>query len=571
MLRLGLTRTDAATGATGRIYVLEGTTTTLTGRLLTLPATVAGVLRMPASFWYRGFVHVLGLFSRILRIALDGTVSVCGLQAPSTAPTLAASGTGLTGSYIGYISFAQEDAQGKILQQSGPSKGSSTFAAANQGRGWSGLPLVSPDAHATHIYGWVSVDGSTPFRVWRRRLGETATVTEKVPDETVEASEAAPVSSATGDFDINARGVLPYATAGVMYHDLPVMIDPTYPGVVIGERFEPWAFNSDEDRSRIRTRGGEQPIGLFIDDDLDAVIVLCRRSAYILRGWDITDLEFKKFDDFGTVSHQSIATHRKVTCFMSEQGPIAYSGGSFRHVAKGSREAWIAHYVANLAAYDECSATFDTSGRYMLLVPMTTAPKTRVWVGDVRAMLEMGQSEPWWSRDIRTRGDKFVGILMTDDDVVPVVVFGDENGELYAEDVTDADDAADAATAGTYTGGKEMTVQFGHHFPTGPAGDDEGHAFHDVSLFADHPNNNITGSFAAGDENAFDGETPKTHVYRRSTDARMTRRTTKAGATFGLSGKGLGRRYVVTNPLSVRLRGDAIRFTTVGAHGPKKA
>jgi hypothetical protein len=562
------TRSVSSDAYTGYLYTFKGVSTTAVA--LTLPSGLAGTKRMPSLISYRGFCYVAGLFNRLLMVLPNGKVCVAGLRAPSSAPTLAASGTGITGDAIVYLAFVMKDDAGQIIQISNLSKPSSTVSLANQGRGWSGIPTTSPDAHATHVWGFVSMDGALPRFCWERRLGDTATVTESIPTDQLLLMEAAPVD-ADGDLDIGARGVLDYASFGIMYHDRMVWVHPNYPGVIVSKLQEPYAVNSDPLRSRYPTRDGEQPTALGIDGD--TLIVFCQRSWYAFDGWSENDFRMAKLPgNFGCLSHRSPKNLDGILYFHSEEGLCArINGRGVNVMSRTRREAYIRAVKANPEFYVDAQGMDSMDGLYRGLVPQPTASvKTRVWVSDYRVQSEDGEGQLWTTDDFMTRENDCIGMMQVPGGTAPVFVYGGADGKIRYEDATDGDDDADAA-AGTYSGSKAGRVRFPHLYPNGQPGDAaHGRSFQALDLFAEHTGVAITGKVYAGDQNIVDTtQTPVSVEFPAREDSRYLGEATRRETVEECAGAGASVELTWTNAAASSATGVAIKLHGVGLlHGP---
>lgn len=553
---------------TGRIYALDPGTTV--GRVLTLPDGVGATLRRPSWFWHRGSLYIMGLFGRILRVEPDTQVYPAGLVPPPKPPTITASGAGPTCEFIGYFTFEQQDAAGRILQESSFSDSVSISLTAD-GRQWGNCDQTSPDAHATHIVGWGSIDGALPRRMWQRKIGETATVTEAIPNDTVIVMPDPPVDPVSEELDLEAYNVLPYASVGVLWHDVGVYIKPDFAGIVVSALNKPWGVNGDKDGSEYRTKNGEMPVGLVPDEEF--LLVLCKRTAYAFQGWSAGDYSMEKAPGgIGTCGHATIASWRGMSVWWSDEGPIGWIGGEFKNLSEeSSRETFAAMYDANPDAYDRADAWITPAGIYKLRVDLDAEPYTLVHELDLRPFLRGKTSEPPAWRAYRTRKDTCVGLVYVESEDVVRGAFGDSTGEVRYEDATDADDDADAAAADdSYGGGKRWRVRFPHHFPTGQAGDrgDTGNAFQAVTVLADHPNNAMTVRCFGGDDNA--GEGTGVEKTLKAPTGRLLRRTAEQVTTPQVSGPGITYELEVSNPLGLRIRGLA-PHRTIGDGDRRKA
>jgi hypothetical protein len=96
---------------------------------------------------------LVNAFSKAIFIDINNTAYPAQLATPAVKPTLAASGTGYTGTVRGKVQFLIKDIYGNVLGASELSPASDAVAFANQGIAWSGI-AVSPDpaVNARRLY-----------------------------------------------------------------------------------------------------------------------------------------------------------------------------------------------------------------------------------------------------------------------------------------------------------------------------------------------------------------------------------------------------------------------------------
>jgi hypothetical protein len=96
---------------------------------------------------------LVNAFSKAIFVDINNTAYPAQLATPAVKPTLAASGTGYTGTVRGKVQFLIKDIYGNVLGASELSPASDAVAFANQGIAWSGI-AVSPDpaVNARRLY-----------------------------------------------------------------------------------------------------------------------------------------------------------------------------------------------------------------------------------------------------------------------------------------------------------------------------------------------------------------------------------------------------------------------------------
>jgi hypothetical protein len=138
-----------ATGATpesGKIYSVPLALTDDNARFVLLPPTGICPIKQRPSFAQITFdsksrLLICGGFSDNLMVDEELRSVRQGITAPDVQPAITPSGTGITGSCIGYYSFWDDIAK----RRSPLSVGSDVDNLSNQGRQWTNIPTVPPD------------------------------------------------------------------------------------------------------------------------------------------------------------------------------------------------------------------------------------------------------------------------------------------------------------------------------------------------------------------------------------------------------------------------------------------
>jgi hypothetical protein len=539
--------TEATTGGyTGRVYTQgSGTSTTQ----VTIPTGISGANSRPCMVPYRGNVYVVGGFSRPLVYTRFGTLHEAGIPAPNTAPTLAASGTGITASVIGYLTYVHKIGD-VVMQESNLSAASQTLSLTNQGIAWSALPTTCPNARVTHIRGYRSVDGATPRLAWERTLGTTS-VTDTMSTTVLANRTSAPVFE-DGTVDVGARGVPPAASFAVMWHDRMWYVAPNSPGVFFSKLYEPESVDVD---SYIPTRDGEQPTGLGVLDD--SLVVFYDTGCYSISGWGIADFNMEKVStSLGCVSHHSIVNIQNTLFFASQQGVCGYSGSKpVNLMARSKREDWIADYEANPLAFENSAGADDMNGNYLLLTVRTSSPKTIIYVGHYRAMTEEGSLEPYWTIDKRTREDYALGMLKATGQKRGKLAFASCDGYVRQEDATDDDDDSDSYA-------KKLTIRTPHFFMGDQGGSvTHGRKYKALDLFVKNPNDAVVVKCFGGDDEAATAAAPQqTYTHPAVANTAYASQTSFYVPLNTVAGKGLTIQYEVTSPVGFEYRGENVYF-----------
>ena len=364
-----------------------------------------------------------------------------GIAAPSTPPTIAAGGTGLTAAVIGYQSFVHKEGA-DIIHQSNLSLPSATLTLTNQGVNWSGLATTSPDARVTHLRLWRSVDGDLPKVVTDLALG-TATYSESVA---YDALGGYPPVYSDGSLNVNARGIPPYCLFSCRYHGRIFYAgDPLFPHRLYytlldePESVGPLAYIDTLDRDAIN--------GLGVAGD--QLMVAALYQMYELQGYSAGptgDFVLRKVPGArGTVSHFSMVNIGGVLWWAADDGVYSFANRP-QLMSENLTPFWKENYEANLGGYRNSIAIDDPYWKtYKLLIPGVngggaTLDRSFYYVGHYG---ENPGAVPLWLFDTRKRLDYAMGSLSNSRGGMDLCV-GGSDGYLRRENVeTNTDDDGD--------------------------------------------------------------------------------------------------------------------------------
>lgn len=551
---------------TPHLYFLQTGATDFTE--ITLPVGTAGTRLRPSFQSYRRRIYIQGLFSPSIVIDEHRNPWRVGIHAPLAAPSVAASGTGLTGTYIPYLTFVQKDSEGKTIHESNLSAAGATLTLSNQGRSWTSLPTTSMDPRVTHKRGYVSIGGAAPRLVWERELGTVTTVTESVSDTIVANNTATPVDT-DGETVLHARGVPPPARFGHVWRDRLWLVGDPGDTVYFSKLFEPESFRVDEDNrfnyiDTLRTKGGESIIGIRGFED--ALVLYCVGAEYAIVGYGPTSFEMRKISSSTTcLSHHAIVDAYGHHLYPTATGTgtrVTPSDGAFRNLMRRTyADQWQTDYATYPRQFENSQAAFDQQGgNYILLTENTGTNKTFSYVIPYDEVVEEGVTDPPILFDIQARRTTCIGVYSQGGAKQPTIVYGDEDGYIRKEDATDADDDGD-----TYN--KALTIRPKHFWLGGDQGGDDNHggvvAF--ISEFVKSPNQNFTINGYAGDDDAASGD-PQFSKTVQSLDqvAARTDKTSHRVSVDRLSGKGVTVEVTASAPVDFEYRGFNLEYLPGG-------
>jgi hypothetical protein len=455
--------TDQVTGTvhTSRLYNIVGSANPVS---MTLPSTVFAIGRRPDMATFGGFGYLVGTWSGPLTIdPVLMKVSPSGVPRPTVAPVLATSGTGITGTCLGYFTFVKYLAGGREVESDlGPE--SNSLVLSNQGRSWSGMPINAPNASVTHIRGYVSVNGALPRRVWEREIGVT-TVTENI------ATLALGIPAPNNGRSVieNKRGVPPYSRFIEIYHERAWYAgNPSFPQRIwFSAVSQP--EHVDYELDFIDTLDGEPVTGIQLFQD--TLVVFCHRATYIIQGYTEADFVIHKISpSIGCISHHSIVHIYDRLWFAAEEGIYTYNG-AFTYMMEDLRDFWKDDYRLNISKYEDSIGGDDRfHNAYKLRIPGSSSRADSFLDGyptfDYVCQYAVGV-EPVWSLDVKARTEISLATLPVPGSTLNDLYSGDTTGMVRKENVqTNYDDAGDIA-------GKLLVIWTPHYLMGDPGGNVE--------------------------------------------------------------------------------------------------
>lgn len=519
-------------------YLYWGSRNGITGAYsftaITLPTGVAATISRPTFTMLPGGnrVVITGMLEPSIVITEDLVANILGIAAPTQAPTLAAGGgTGLTGAYIGYYTYAHKIGP-LLVAESSPSPGSVTLNLVNQNRVWTGLPTTPDNPRVTHLRLYVSIAGAVGRFITEFAIG-ISTTTEAISD----ASVLEEVSV--------RRGVPPYTYYAEAYHDRVYYAgDPTHP-----ERI--WFSELNEPESvyvlnYINTHGGEAVTGL--KSVRGELLIFTRNATYMLTGFDNDDLTLVKISPvIGCIASHSIINVNEVLFFASEQGKYSYDG-EFHYIMDDLMDYWRDDYNLSPALYQDAISVDDRENSCThMLIPKATGFRYVAYY----LPMNNAASQPWYSIFKRTRKDYTVGILGG------ALCTGSDDGYIRQENVTsNTTDDSDALL-------KRITIQTRHELGD-DVGEEEryGKRWTDLDFFVESDNTAWTLSGYTGMEAAFGATTAYGATVPASLATGFTAKSHHHFRPIRLTGTGVTLRIQVSSPSGFKFRGFGADFTS---------
>lgn len=447
-------------GNTGKFIVSTPNATSPTFTTRTLPSGINAVKQRPSfapnNDGGTSRLYAVGGWTDNLVFTENFTLARQGIPAPinpilnaagsGIAVGLRASGTGVTGVCIGYITW-WDDLNKRRSALSGPSP---SISLTNQGRLWDNLPTDGGgDPTVTHIELWVSMDGNSPHFVARRDLGTTS-VTEAV------------ATLALGEAFGDTWTRFPRCRFNTMFHNRQVMSgDDQFPDrIYLSLLDEPEKYGG----LFLRTLKGERVVGLYVVRDM--LLVGCATCTYLIQGYTEEDFEVTILEpSIGLISHWAVALVHGLAIVPSQIGWYLCTGSSMHPISKDFQLTWRQEYATNQTAYQDAWAVNDLeTNTYILytgnsatqinnpqsLVPGTVVPAGVTpyikWVIDYTDLIqETGGTfaTPRLSIDVRGRAEDSAAILSEPGASRGYLYSGSCDGYVRRENVADGSTAGD--------------------------------------------------------------------------------------------------------------------------------
>jgi len=530
--------------ASSELYKRSPESTTFT--LLALPAGVTKhTNRRPCFAKYRRRTIVNGCFNPgIVWDDENSTHWKIGIQKPTTDPTVAVLGTGITASVIMYYSWVHKIG-GVVIHQGNISNGAA-ITLVNQGVRTT-VPATALDARTTHVRLWASVDGALPRFVSDSVIGTTS-LDWNGPVAAIVNAETPPVNS-DGSLNTDARGVPPYGRFCGIFHNRAWYQDVAKPARVWfslidePESVGPTAYRDTKDREAVTG------FGVYGDQFL----VGCHSCFYDIQGYAEADFVMNKIDHrVGCISHWSIVYCSDRALRVAAQDGVYRFRGRFEYEFTKRRREWLEAYKADKASYENCVARDSIRNHaYELLIPQ---PSAFYYIGQYAVKDETGA--PAWVDKRRARKDYALGVLINSlSDQFLEDFTGSCDGHVRQENVdSNSDDDGD-----TYQ--KKCKVRPGHRFfGDQSGGHPHGKAIDDITLYIKSENQGYTLSAYGGSDQARSAAAPTWGPYSFAAllQAGAVPETSKLIKPSGLAGKGVTLELTVTAPVGFEYRGYSV-------------
>lgn len=477
-------------------------------------------------------------------------------------------GGGSEGEAIGYTTFVHKF-NDIVVHMGNPSTASRPLTLTGSGRLWTNIPTTCINPRATHVRGYLSVDGAIPKFCWERQLG-VSTVEENL--DTDQLGQELPTKLGTDGapvLDINARGIPPAGAFVETYHDAAWWTSYDFPTRIYPSKlFEPESVNTNEgDVAWLETLDGEPITGVKAWGDL--LIIGCPSAMYAIQGFDNGDYKMVKISNYyGVISNfsMSLVGPNSDLVWASQFGVCMYNG-AFRELMRDKLKIyWRDDYRAHPDNYEASFAAEDRYyNGYTIQIPQDDNTTWRYY-GHFDFLSKSGDVE--WVFDRRTRKDNALGSLITGGVQQQDLYVGSCDGFIRKENVSsDADDDGD-------TFQKAMTLASKHFWYQGSQAGDDAHGGRvtDMDAYLKNQNNAVTLAIFGGDDTAYEAANPQWSIVvpaaAVTTPNVLVPRTGSHYTPNQVGGKGFTVRVTATAPLGVEWRGMGLAMAEGGYEQP---
>ncbi len=481
-----------------------------------------------------------------------------GITAPTTAPTIAASGTGITASVIGKFTFAEITGDG-IIHESNPSAASGTVALTNQGVAWSNLPTTHSNPRVTHKRLYRSVDGDDFLFV------------ANVPLSYASYAESV-ATNLLGDAVSERRGVPPINAKYVTYYHRRAWYSDGTDSVWYSEIDEPESVHFGNELKTEDARDVTMLRGLT-----DQLCVGTRRSFQDIQGWGGAEgsNDFSQriiTQDIGVISNRGSKVVNDKLWFPSQDGYFRYGSGGFQFLMKNLRTYFRDAYEDDPTTYQGMQCAIERKTHTLkILVPGDSAAVRAPFYYiahflPCEAELGGGGELPYWTFDTRGAGryDSALGEL-TEDSLLDQTYTGSCDGFVRQDGVAGVrDDGLDV----------DWYVVHKHMFMGDQSGDSShAHTIEDLSMYVKSESEAWRVDLYLGDDSAADAASSSwgqdVLASGLSFGADVAVAQTSHTWEVGRAGRGVAVKVGGTNSYSLEHRGFYFTFRNEGEQPPR--
>ena len=450
-------------------------------------------LSKPDMILFDGSIIVVGQFNVGLIWTKRRKLRKLGIEAGTTAPTLATNSTGITGEAIGVYTFAEIDLDGTIIHESNPSPVSNTLTLTNQGRAWSGLPTTHTNERVNYLRLYVSMDGDDFQFVANHAIG-TATVNEAV------------ATNSRGDAVNEFRGVPPEdAIMVAKYARRAWYVSARSKSIYYSELDEPESVDEDSFLNTLDARYVTCIKGLESTLVVGTRVSVQQNQAFIEDDFGL----FMVTEDVGIVNQRSATVANGKLWFFGQDGYYRFAGGQPEYMSPQLRTYLRDAYEADPIVWEQIEAITDKRKHTIhVLVPgdsavSRAAARFRIHYLPTEPAFGGSGELPDWSFDDRDAGryDTCLGRLTS--------------GNLFDEPVTGSSDGHvrrdDIASIASDDGLAYETVIVPKHFLMGAQDGDDQKAltFKSLDVFVKSEQTDYEVSLYVGDDDAYSALTPQ--------------------------------------------------------------
>lgn len=412
---------------------------------LTLPTNVSLITsRKPRFATLNQWTAMVNSPDQNLAIDPEGTVRPLTLRAPLHGPTVAASGTGLTGDYLFRVSFVVLNNEGELLSESPLGPPSAVFTAANQGLSLTDIPTSLDTISARRIYRTLA-GGSAYFHVADLNGNVTTALLNSTADTTVTLLPASPTSltMAPGGLPaIRLKAIVEWKSRLWAVADEPSLVDTVY--ISETNKVYAWpntivAFPTGQDEEGIVAFAPRRnQLGLLKRNGVWQVSGTSSSTGISVSNLSVSQIAVNKA---GCVAPDSVVVINDRAYWLGKDGVYEWSDDGIQNITNDAVAPWFksgtyfnrTRFPNAFAKYNEVRQTYD------LHLANTGDSVENRWVSFYL------KTRRWYGPHLTGLFTPSHAAYLSDADGLPMGLVGGTNGVLYT--INSANYRDGAATA----------------------------------------------------------------------------------------------------------------------------
>jgi hypothetical protein len=375
--------------------------------------------------------------SRPIQIDPNLVVRILTPKAPTTGPTVTASGSGsFTGNYAYLVTFAIMSGTRLLSESPAPNQPATVTASSNAQFNLSAIPTSSdPGVNARRIYRTTAGAGAVYYLVATLADNTTTTYTDTTSDSALAVNDT--LADDLGEPMGNASPA-EYFEQIIAWKDRLWAFGNTTPDrVFYSGNLKPWAWDP-ESYVTVKPEGQDLEGATGFGPRRDELVIGKRRALYKVIGSGPDNFEMIQIvEGTGIWATESAVVIRDTVYFLAEDGVYSYGAGGLKNLSKERVHAWFTtDAYFNRATFPRAFAKWNQRfNLYELHLGAVGSDDLDRWVA---LDLETGA---WYGPHKTDAFTPTCAAVLEDDDGLVTPVLGAANGVIYKQNQDAFDDA----------------------------------------------------------------------------------------------------------------------------------